>query len=96
MKSFDGNGSSAVAIEFGICASFNRCEPQGESLFTRKSKREADRQHASFSLGIHANGGTSTNVPINRSNACCSGPFPLRKNSPSSICDSRPPEGALG
>jgi hypothetical protein len=32
-----------------------------------------------------AKGGTSTSVPISRSNACCSGPFPLRKNSPNSI-----------
>ena len=43
-----------------------------------------------------AKGGTSTSDPISRRSACCSGPSPLRKNSPSSMWDSRPPEGALG
>ena len=33
---------------------------------------------------LWAYGGTCTSVPISRSNACCSGPFPRRRNSPSS------------
>jgi hypothetical protein len=43
-----------------------------------------------------AYGGTSTNVPINRNRACCSGPAPSLRKAPTSMCDKRPPEGALG
>jgi hypothetical protein len=43
-----------------------------------------------------AYGGTSTNVPINRNKACCSGPVPSLRKAPTSMCDNRPPEGALG
>ena len=39
-----------------------------------------------------------TNVPINRNRACLfSGPaLPLLRKAPKSVCDKRPPEGALG
>ena len=36
-------------------------------------------------------GGTSTSVAIRRNRGCCSGPFPLLRNAPSSMCESRPP-----
>jgi len=43
-----------------------------------------------------AYGGTSTSVAIRRNRACCSGPFPLLRNAPSSMGESRTPEGPFG
>ena len=38
----------------------------------------------------------STRVPINCSNACCSGPWPRHRNSPISTTDAFPPDGRFG
>ena len=49
-----------------------------------------------FQAPVRPYGGTSTRVPTNRNSACCSGPVPSLRKAPTSMCDKRPPEGALG